>query len=489
MARTGGRPNILLVITDQQRHDWAGSNPDVPVRTPHFDDLAGRGVSFSNAISPAPKCSPSRSCLASGMEYGRNGVASNHDYPFEQSTYYRRLRDEAGYEVLGVGDIDLHHTTPAWGKDGKNLLHEQGFSDGIEIPGKHAGIRTYRSDLRSGWTRSNRQNVAGLLPPDIDPGPDQPASPYIAYLEARELLDAYVADMDARDTHAVTHPAPIPHDDYIDNWIGRHGLGMLQQAPSDTPWHLTVNFVGPHAPMNVSEQMYGWYRNPDMEFPGPTNPTGRYDSETHQEIRRNYAAMIENIDRWVGRYVETLRDRGELGNTVIVFTSDHGELLGDHGGWAKTSPRHQSVGVPLAIAGPGVDSRDTFAGPVSILDLHATFLDYADLDHRNVDSRSLRPFLSGEVDSHREYVRSGLEPWRMVFDGRYKLILGYDTGEDPAIVGDATIDMTGRQATGFLFRRRLPPILFDLSADPEEETNVADRFPDIVDELTGHLLP
>lgn len=487
MAPQESRPNILLVITDQQRHDWVGFNPEVPIRTPNISSLADRGISFTGAVCPAPKCGPSRSCLASGMEYGRAGVAHNHDYPVEQTTYYRRLRDDAGYDVYGVGDIDLHHDTPAWGLDGKNLLPELGFSGGIQIPGKKAGIRTYRNDIRGWWTSNDKQNFVVNLPKDIDPGSNRPANAYMAYLEDHSLLESYVDDMERRESHANTHPAPIPHEMYIDNWVGRQGLAMLRAASESTPWHLSINFVGPHAPMDVSEDMHEWYRNPDVEFPPPTNPSSEHGVETHQEIRRNYASIIENIDRWLGRYIETLRERGELDNTIVVFTSDHGELLGDHGGWAKASPRHQSVGVPMVIAGPGVQPRDPVSDPVTTLDLHSTFLDYACLDSPNLDSQSMRPFFMGDASSHREIVRSGLDPWRMVFDGRYKLILGYDTETDPAIVGDATIDMTGRQATSHLFREQIDPILFDMETDPEETTNIADDNPQLVDGLSTHF--
>lgn len=490
MANAESRPNLLLVITDQQRHDWVGWDPEVPVRTPNFDALAGRGISFTNAISPAPKCGPSRSCLASGMEYGRSGVAENHDYPIEQSTYYRRLRDEAGYTVIGVGDIDLHHDTPVWGREGTTLLTELGFSGGIQIPGKKAGIRTYRSDLRGWWRSEDDRSEVVITPPDTNPDPDKPSNAYMAYLADHGLLDSYVADMERRDTHAETHPAPIPPEAYIDNWVGRHGLARLDDAPQDHPWHLSINFVGPHAPMDVTEEMHSWYRDPDVDFPPPTNPSDEHDVETHQEIRRNYAAIIENIDRWLGRFIDRLEERDELNDTVVVFTSDHGELLGDHGGWAKTSPRHQSVGVPLAVAGPGIQPREPVADPVTTLDLHATFLDYAGLDAGAVDSRSMRGWLAGEASAKpREVVRSGMDPWRMVFDGRYKLVLGYDTETDPAIVGDATIDLSHRQATSYLFREQLDPILFDLAADPEETTDIATREPELVAELAAHLAP
>ncbi|MFB6296151.1 MAG: sulfatase [Halobacteriales archaeon] len=492
-------PNILLVLTDQQRHDWVGSDPDIPVRTPNLDALGERGVRFTNALCPAPLCAPSRSCLASGLAYDRCGAWTNQDYPGDRPTLYERLRDDAGYETIGVGDIDLHMDSATWGLDGKYALNSMGFTDGIEIPGKRAMVGTYRNALGE----TGHVDVGGDsdLPPDVDPGEDEPANAYMAHLRERGLLSAYVEDMEDRlygdrpvSNFATTRPAPLPADAYVDNWVGRHALAFLENAPEDRPWHLAVNFVGPHEPMDVTEEMHGWYRDPDVEFPGPIRPPegadcGDLDAETHQEIRRNYAAMCENVDRWLGRYLDVLEERGEREETLVVFASDHGELLGDYGGWAKSSPRQASVGVPLTIAGPDVEPRGRIDEPASVLDLHATFLEYAGVDPGDVDSQSLRPYLEGRAESHREVVRSGLDPWRLAFDGRYKLIVGYDDDHDP-LTGEVTGAFDpgdDRARARAQVHETTDPILFDLVEDPAESEDVAGEHPDVVDRLRAHL--
>ena len=235
--------------------------------------------------------------------------------------------------------------------------------------------------------------------------------------------------------------------------------------------------------------MHGWYRDPDVEFPEPVAPDDELDAETHQEIRRNYAAICENVDRWLGRYLDVLEERGEREETLVVFASDHGELLGDYGGWTKSSPRQASAGVPLAVAGPDVESRGRVDEPASVLDLQATFLDYAGVDPGDVDSRSLRPYLEGETERHREVVRSGLDPWRLAFDGRYKLIVGYDDEHDPLTGGVTGAFDPGddRAETRARIHERTDPILFDLREDPDESTDVADQHPDVVDRLRSHV--
>lgn len=492
-------PNILLVLTDQQRPDWVGSNPNMPVRTPNLDALGERGAHFTNAVCPAPLCGPSRSCLASGLEYDRCGVWTNRNYPANRPSLYGRLRDEGGYQTIGVGDIDLHMDSPTWGLDGSHALDGMGFSDGLEIPGKRAMVNTYRLALSEYGSLDFDPTDSDDLPPGVDPATEEPADAYTAYLNDRGLVDEYVEDMVDRlygdrpvSNFATTRPTPLPEDAYVDNWVGRRGLEFLRSTPTARPWHLTISFVGPHEPMDVTEEMHGWYRNPDVRFPDPVEPDVELDSATHQAIRQNYAAMCENVDRWLGRYVEAVDERGELEETIVVFASDHGELLGDHGGWTKKSPRQSSIGVPLVIAGPGIQPRGRVSEPVSLIDLYATFLDYADVDPGDVDSRSLRPYLEDETDSHREVVRSGLDPWRTVFDGRYKLVAGYDRAHGP---------MTNELSEWFEdehadnredARERLlataPLLLFDLENDPREVNEVSESHPEAVDRLRDRLV-
>ena len=121
--------------------------------------------------------------------------------------------------------------------------------------------------------------------------------------------------------------------------------------------------------------------------------------------------MVENIDRWVGIYLDKLRERGELENTLVIFSSDHGEMLGDHNLWGKTQPYQPSVGVPLIVAGPGVKPRAPTDVLVTTLDFTATFLDYAGVSRPDdMDSRSLRPFLEDRTQTHREFVSFSLGP-------------------------------------------------------------------------------
>ena len=192
--------------------------------------------------------------------------------------------------------------------------------------------------------------------------------------------------------------------------------------------------------------------------------------------------MVENIDRWVGIFVRELEKRGELENTVIVYSSDHGEMLGDHGRWAKQVPYQPSLCVPLVFAGPGVKPGVVNGAAVTTLDLPATFLDYGGVPRpSDMDSLTLRPVLQGKVEKNRAFIASGLNDWRLTFDGRYKLIRGFDP--DPRQrkprrggAGESRPERAGRERMNQYQQVADGPILlFDLENDPLESVNLATR--------------
>ncbi|NOY80915.1 MAG: sulfatase-like hydrolase/transferase [Kiritimatiellaeota bacterium] len=434
------KPNILFFFPDQLRFDWLGLSGMAPIRTPNLARLAEGGVVFSNAVTPSPLCAPARACLAAGREYEDCGTPDNGvDFPIDRPTVYRALR-AAGYHVMGCGKFDLAKARCDWQLTGKRLLDEWGFSDGIDSEGK--------------WDAVNSGRTA-------------PRGPFMAFLEERGLRQIHVRDFDRRRRvgPAATFPTPLPEDAYGDNWVAQNGLELLERSPRNRPWFLQVNFPGPHAPWDITRQMERSCR----ELRNLPTPVGGGDltPEAHLRIRQNYSAMVENIDRWVGVYLDWLEKRGMLQNTLVVFSSDHGEMLGDHGLWGKSVPYHPSIAVPLLVAGPGIEHARRIAAPTTILDLAATFLDFGGCrSPSDVESRSLRPLLEGRACELRKTVRSGLHRWRTVFDGRWKLVSGFSRG---LRVGADGIE------------------LFDLANDPGETRNIATECPGVADRLRRML--
>jgi len=427
------QPNILFFFPDQHRPDWLGCNKNLPLRTPNIDSLCKNGVRFTNAFTPSPVCSPARACLATGRDYYHCGVKDNDDNtPLSLPTYYQNLRD-AGYDVAGVGKFDLHKPDLNWGLDGSALIKEYGFTKAIDNEGKGDAIVAYTGNNMS------------------------PKGPYMQFLEEQGLskkhLDMYKPFEGTPGW--LNYPAitELPDNAYCDNWIAENGSNYLKNFSKDRPWHLVVNFVGPHGPFDVTKTMRSKWE--DEKIDPPVN-NDQPDKKAIVERRQNYAAMIENIDNHVGQMINIVRQRGELDNTIIIYASDHGEMLGDHNKWGKTLWYTPSAGVPLVLSGPNISHGVESKALVSLHDISATLLEYAGAEPiPESEAVSLCQVLEEKSDTHREYVLSGLNNWNMIFDGRYKLIIGATES----------------------------PILYDLKNDPNECENIADEQTEIVERL------
>ncbi|TVQ27108.1 MAG: choline-sulfatase [Spirochaetaceae bacterium] len=405
-ATSPEQPNILFFMPDQWRPDFLGFVGSVPVRTPTVDRLAASGTVFTRATTPSPLCAPARSCLASGMSYRKSPVPNNGvDFPIDRPTLYSHLRD-AGYQVGSVGKLDLHKATLDWGLDGKRSMSDWGFTHGLDSEGKLDAMQSYLKNGR------------------------QPRGPYMQFLAERGLADLHADDFRTRDQWLGVEPTELPDDAYCDNWIGANGLDVLDSFDTGRPWFLVANFTGPHNPQDVTASMLDLYAG--VDFPPPIANT-TVDAPHMQQIRRNYAAMCENIDSWLARYLDAVSRRDDDRPTIVVFASDHGEMLGDHDQWGKSIWRQPSIGIPMIVAGPGV-SRGTSDALVQLQDLAPTFLDLADAAQLpDADASSLADLLYSRSDATgrgafaREHALSGLNAWDCVWDGRYKLVL--DNGE------------------------------------------------------------
>ena len=431
------RPNILFLFPDQLRADWLGCAGQVPVRTPAIDALAARGVRFTRAYCAAPLCAPSRAAVAGGQRPHRLGVNDNRDdYPLDRLTVYRLLRD-AGYRVGAVGKTDLHKATHWNGRDGWTArMGVLGFTETCDSAGK--------------WDAVNHCRPT-------------PHDPYTSYLDQQGCLDLHVADYERRRTTspkaAASWASPLPREHHTDDFVGRAGVAMLESFPSEAPWFLQVNFPSPHDPFDPPAELLARYAT--MAFPLPANSGETVSQEVHQQARRAYAALCEGVDEWCGRLLDVVARRGELDHTLVVFASDHGELLGDHGRWGKSLFYVSSVNVPLVMAGAGTAAGGRVSDAlVELTDLPATFLELAGLPAPpEWESRSLAPLLAGAETEHRSEVVSLLPGHRALLTRRFKLV-----------VRDGQI-----------------PVLFDLEDDPHERQNVTDQYPEVLTRLAERL--
>ncbi len=431
------KPNFLFFFPDQQRPDWLGFGPGLDVQTPTLSRIAQRGVRFAEALTPSPLCAPARACLASGRGYRDCGVSDNRsDYPLELPTYYQVLRD-VGYRVAGVGKFDLHKDTSDfaqldWYMDGSRLLSEWGFTEGVDNEGKIDGSMSYRQAGRA-------------------------KGPYMKTLADRGLAEAYLAEHDRLGDGPGAYTTIVPDDLYCDNWLAENGKQILQGFPEDQPWHLIVNFTGPHSPMDVTESMR---RSVEHRTYPHAIANDRHDADAILRVRQNYTAMVENIDRLMAEMIEIVQGRGELERTMVIYSSDHGEMLGDFGLFGKGIWRYAAAHIPLVIQAPGAQGGAVSDALVDLTDVTATILDYAGCEPLpEMTGRSLRRVLEFPGQPHRDVAVSALGDWRLAYDGRNKLVL----------------------------EKGRAPRLFDRQHDPFEQIDCATERPETVAYLGRYL--
>ena len=436
------RPNILFLFSDQHRGDWMPYDPeikaaqgvgDLELHMPVIRALMDRGTSFSLAFSPAPVCAPARACLASGKRYKNCRVYQNNvNYDAALPSFYGKLK-AAGYQVCGAGKFDLNKADLDWGDGYHKLLREMGFTQALDSEGKMDTVWAVRR------TR---------------PGP------YAAMLKKAGWLEAHMEDMSTRGASPAA--TPLPDEYYADNWVAAKSAEMLRSMSKDAPWFMQVNFSGPHDPWDVTESMRAAVE--DRVFPPAVDC--RFE-QANLEVRKNYAAMIENIDRLCGELIDVVRARGELDHTLIVYTSDHGEMMGDHSLYGKSKPDMASVHIPLVIDASCLGGRKgvTNTTPVELQDLAATFLDYAGIPGQDsLECMSLRPVVEGEKERVRQYALSEL-----INNNPRGLIGSMGTVTD----GKWKLNM----------RLGQPSRLYDISIDPFETQDLAAEKPEVVETL------
>src|SRR5699024_8422550 len=347
------RPNIVLIQADQMAAQALGAYGDTAAKTPQMDALARDGAAFDRAYCNTPLCAPSRASMMTGMMPSVLGCYDNgDDFPASVPTFAHHLRG-AGYHTALVG-----------------RMHFIG-------PDQHHGFE--------------QRLTTDVYPADMDMVPDwnRPVDQRLQWYH----------DADAVFTAGVSK-ATVQQD--FDDEVGFRTLRHLndrvranQAAGQDIPFLMVTSFIHPHDPYEPPQEH--WDRLADGEIPDPKHPqvpSADADPHTHRlrqmsgfdrqdpttdqvrRARRSYYAAVSYIDDHVGRIRDRLEHLGLLDNTVVIVTSDHGDMLGEKGLWYKMSPYEQSSRVPLIMYGPEhLVPRGRYANPVSLLDLLPTLLE------------------------------------------------------------------------------------------------------------------
>lgn len=428
------RPNLLFVMSDEHAPMFSSTYGHPIVSTPNLDRLAASGVMFDAAYCNSPLCVPSRMSLMTGrypheIEAWDNTVPLRSDIP--TWAHYARAN---GYDAVLAGKQHFI---------GTDQLH--GFRAQLA-----QDLHAQRKHPIFSWDEGDR-NLRGEAWPEI------------------------------------YHAAPGSSDHTrVDDEVEAAAVDYLrQQADTGQPWAACVSFIAPHFPLVAPQEFWDMYQG---EIDLPDEPAGHlerrpdyikrmshmfgfedYPPELVHDARRAYYALVSFMDAKVGHLLDTLDETGQRANTVVIYASDHGDMLGCHGLWRKSNFYEQSARVPLIISWPeGLPAGRRVADPVTLVDVVATISEVLFDAAMETSGTNLLPIARGEPEAVRpasafsEYLAHGvLGPTAMVREGDLKLVYS---------IAD-------------------PPLLFDLQADPGELVDRAADLPDRVRALLAMIPP
>lgn len=424
------KPNILLITSDQHRGDCYGFEGKF-VKTPHLDRMAREGTRFSNCITPNAVCQPSRSSILTGLLPRTHGVSDNGiDLEVEQGELgFGRTLANAGYQsgYVGKTHFSTHHTfAPTGTPEDKRTIP----SMSEDWMGPYMGF-DHMETMMIGHYANGR------------PTPPPNSLHYERWLYADNRGAEKIALWDthlAPDTgFAQTWNSAMPVAWHHSTWVGNQTVRYLEQH-KDEPFVMWASFPDPHTPFDCPEPWSRLHNADDVEMPyhgerdferrpwwheksfggTPDMPDkelvkhratwSRVKSPNEAQMRQtiaNYYGMISLIDHNVGRILTALDELGLSENTLVIFTSDHGDWLGDHGLLLKGPMLYEGLlRVGCIARGPNVGADQVVEEPISTLDLSATFYDYAGVaEPQELHSRSLKGLLEGKNDS-RDFAHS-----------------------------------------------------------------------------------
>ncbi len=424
------KPNIVLVMADQLAPQFTGTYGHPVVKTPHLDALAARGARFDAAYCHSPLCAPARFTMLAGQSVSAIGAWDNaSEFAASTPTLAHHL-SRSGYRTVLSGK--MHFVGP----DQRHGFEERLTTD------------IYPADFA--WTPNWEQ--------------------------ADERIDKWYHNMDVLQDagHAVT-TYQLDYDEEVGHTSRRKLLDMARDA-DDRPFFLCASFIHPHDPYVARPEWWNQYDHDAIDLPddfdvatadphtlrirhGIQADTVGFTEEQARMARHGYYANTSYVDYWLGQLVATLEELGQLDNTVILATSDHGDMLGDRGVWFKMSFHERSARVPLVMAGPGVANRSV-PNVCSHLDLLPTLLDIA--TEGSADGGAW-PDLGADI--------GGRSLWESASGGHDDV--NETTGEYTAEMTSHPMFMIRRGPYKYIHCDTDEPLLYNVADDPLERTNLA----------------
>jgi arylsulfatase len=409
------KPNILLIFTDQQRYDTIEALGNPVIKTPALNSLVEDGVWFNRAYTPCPVCVPARYSMMTGRMPHETDCVDNQVMPEGNRSFIEHLAD-AGYQTHGVGK--MHFTFKGtgalakWGYDSRNVSEEGAAQD----------------DFRE-------------------------------YLKEEGFGHVYDAHGVRSDMYYIPQPSQLPDRLHNTRWVVDKSIDFLERRDGSRPFYLMTSFIKPHPPFESPTPWNKLYRGPEMPLPKrPENweklitfwnrVQNRYkyrdqgiDDNLVRCIRAAYYSCISYIDFQLGRLFEYLKEQGIYEDTMIVFTADHGEMLGDYNSFGKRNFLDPAARIPMICKYPGCEKGGSTDQPASLVDIFPTFLRFSGVDHgESVCGESLMDIAEGRSrrDSvYGQFQRNELGMYMCVTE-RYKYI--YSAPDDREWLYDLRVD-------------------------------------------------
>lgn len=394
MNQSNNMPNIVLIMTDQLRGDCLGAAGHPDVKTPYLDSLAAKGVSFDRAYSACPSCIPARAALHTGMaqeHHGRVGYEDLVDWNYAH-TMAGEL-SKAGYYTQCVGKMHVHPL--------RNLM---GF---------------HHVELHDGYLHAYRY-------PDTPYFESQKiADDYFFWLKSEKGIEADVTDTGMECNSWVARPWIYEESCHPTNWVTSRSIDFLRRRDTGKPFFLTASYLRPHPPFDAPQYYFDLYKDKDLTPPALgdwedrseleklgriyDSATGPVDPELIRQAQIGYYACITHLDHQIGRLIQALVEHRLMDNTVILFTSDHGEELCDHHLFRKSRPYEGSCRIPMILSGPrhltGAEPGQVCHRLTELRDVMPTLLDLADQQvPSSVDGKSILPLAQDPSKKIRDYL-------------------------------------------------------------------------------------
>ncbi len=418
------KPNILLLMVDQMRADCLSFLDHPIVDTPNLDQLVRDGVLFENAYAATPSCVPARASVLTGMSQASTGRVGYEDkVPWNYKHTIATELTKAGYHTQSIGKMHVYPT--------RNLC---GFHNVI---------------LHDGYMHYNRFKHHNVVTESFDYVDD-----YLNWMRDRSCGNVDITDLGLDcNSSTMTRTWHLSEDLHPTNWLTTQSIDFLRRRDPTKPFFLKMSYVRPHPPFDPPQAYYDMYQNMEMPQPpigdwadirddnreglNPVTEKGHVPEQRLKRAQAAYYALITHIDHQIGRFLNALQEHGEYHNTIILFVSDHGELLGDHNLFRKSLPYEGSARIPFILSDPGdylkLPKNTRRDEAVELRDIMPTLLDAVGVDiPETVEGKSVLSLFDCSQSTWRSYIHGehelGERSFHFITDGKEKYIWYSQTG-------------------------------------------------------------